>query len=139
MKHTDRYRQQHAEIMTLATQLSKRLSPATLVDEAAEVRKLLGDLAAKIVVHLAAEDTVLYPKLFNSKNSATQALAKRFANEMGLIAQTFRAYVTRWATETAIRSKPEDFAKESQAIIKALGERIRRENTELYPLADQPE
>lgn len=137
MKATDRYRQQHAEIMTLAAELSRRLAPETVVTQSAEIRKLLSELSGKIIVHLAAEDTVLYPRLFSSKDNATQTLARRFADEMGPIAQTFRTYATRWGSEGAIRTKPNDFAKESQAIIKALGDRIRKENVELYPLADR--
>lgn len=137
MGHTDRYRQQHAEIMRLAVEIGKRLEPATLVNSAAEVRKLLSEMSGKIIVHLAAEDTVLYPLLQKSKDPSTKALAARFAAEMGPIAQAFQNYAVRWGMESEIRSKPDAFASETKAIVKALSERIRKENTELYPLADR--
>jgi hypothetical protein len=137
MSQIDRYRQQHAEIMRLATELGKQLVPTKLALDAAGARKILSELSGKIIVHLAAEDTVLYPQLLKSKDSSTQALAKRFADEMGALAQTFKAYAVRWGVEKEIQSKPDAFANETRAIIKALSDRIRRENSELYPLAER--
>lgn len=136
MSHTDRYRHQHAEIMQLATQLDKQLVQSKLTVGAADARKLLSELSGKIIVHLAAEDAVLYPLMLKSKDVPAQTLARRFAAEMGPIAQAFKTYATRWGSESLIQAKPEAFISETKAIIKALSERIRKENTELYPLAD---
>jgi hypothetical protein len=123
--------------MTLATELNRRLASPTFAEDADGVSRLLSDLSGKLIVHLAAEDTVLYPKLFSATDAITRDMARSFADEMGAIAQTFRSYVARWGSAAAIRHKPHDFAKETGDILNALKDRVRRENTQLYPQADK--
>jgi hypothetical protein len=136
MSRTHRYRHQHTEIMRLATQLGDHLVPSQLAADGAEARRILSELSGKLIVHLAAEDNLLYPQLLNSRDLAARKLARRFLNEMGPLADAFKDYAVRWGILKRIQSKPEQFAEETQAIIKTLSERILRENTELYPLAD---
>lgn len=137
MAHTDRYRTQHAQIMQLAAELSQQLTPSRLAADATHARRILSDLSGKLIVHLAAEDNLLYPKLFQCHDPGTQAISERFAEEMGSIARTFKNYAVRWGSAAAIQSGAEEFVAQTHAIIDALSERIRRENTELYPLADK--
>lgn len=137
MSHTDRYRQQHSEIMRLATDLGKKLVPSQLAVGASDARRLLSELSGKFIVHLAAEDMLLYPMMLKCKDASAQALAKRFAVDMQPMAQAFKDYAVRWNAAAEIQKNPEGFTNETRGIIKALSERIRKENTELYPLADK--
>jgi len=123
--------------MSLATELSRLLLATKLAKDAAQAHKLLTELTGKLIVHLAAEDQVLYPQLLKAKNPRTQTMAKRFITEMGSIAQAFKSYVVKWGSPASIQANPEAFVTETKGIISALGERIRKENTQLYPLADQ--
>jgi hypothetical protein len=136
MSRTRRYRDQHTNIMSVATELGQQLIPSRLAADGSAARRMLSELSGKLIVHLAAEDNLLYPQLLSCHDMAAQALTRRFISEMGPLAQAFKAYAVRWGTLKRIESKPEEFADETRAIIKALSERIRRENTELYPLAD---
>lgn len=137
MSHTERYRGQHAEIMQPAAQLGRQLAPAALAADATPARKALSELSGKLIVHNAAEDKLLYPRLLQSTDTATRTVAQRFLAEMGPISQTFKDYAVRWGTAQAIQSDAQKFVSETQAILKSLVERIRHENAELYPLADK--
>lgn len=136
MSHTERYRAQHAEIMRLATDLGRLMSVATLSHDAAGARATLSELSGKLLVHLAAEDNLLYPKLLQSPATATQTVARRFLSEMGPISKSFKEYAVRWGSARAIQADTQSFVTETKAVLDALSERIRREHAELYPLAD---
>lgn len=136
MRNTERYREQHTEIMRLAGDLSKRLIPANLAVDGSEARAILADLSGKLFVHLAAEDNVLYPKLLKSPDPAARALAQRFAADMQPISKAFKAYAVRWGNARTIQADAQAFIKETREMLGAYGERVRREHAELYSLAD---
>jgi Hemerythrin HHE cation binding domain len=137
VNRTDRYRRQHAEIMQLATELGKQLDPSALAANASEARRILSDLSGKLIVHLAAEDTLLYPQLLTCRDQVTQKVAQQFTADMAPISKAFKDYALRWASAGEIQSRADAFVWETRNIIDALAQRIRRENTELYPLADR--
>ncbi|HEX3845612.1 MAG TPA: hemerythrin domain-containing protein [Steroidobacteraceae bacterium] len=118
--------------MRLATDLEQHLSPATLAADPAPARHILSELSGKLLMHLAAEDNVLYPKLLKSTDANARALAQRFVTEMHPITDAFKQYAGRRGNAKTIQGDP-DRTKE---ITNVLGERIRREHAELYRLAD---
>ncbi len=65
------------------------------------------------------------------------ATTKHFMDEMGGLAEAFGAYCAQWNRPKAIDGDPAGFAAETKSIVDALGQRITRENTQLYPLAAQ--
>jgi hypothetical protein len=118
--------------LRLATDLEQHLSPATLAADPAPARHILSELSGKLLMHLAAEDNVLYPKLLKSTDANARALAQRFVTEMHSITDAFKQYAGRRGNAKTIQGDP-DRTKE---ITNVLGERIRREHAELYRLAD---
>lgn len=132
MSYTDKFRSQHNEILLAAGEITKKLDTAT---DAMVLRKLLSNLAGKINFHLAMEDKALYPRLMERKNSSTNLLASKFMQEMGGLGQVFAEYNSKWQA-SAIRSDPAGFSTETRKVFSALANRIARENSELYPLAD---
>lgn len=136
MRHTELYRQQHAAIIQLVNELEQNLTPATLTTNSMEAWRLLGELSGKIVVHLAGEDRWLYPELRSCGDTNAEAVAIRFSTEMGYIAEAFKAYATRWLAPNAIGSNPQGFIEETRDVARTLHDRMRREHTELYALAD---
>lgn len=86
----------------------------------------------KVLLHLAQEDQLLYPRMKRSSNPQVRELATRFENEMGTLADTYRSYATRWPG-VAIEKDWTGFRTETQAVVAALRRRIRREESELYP------
>lgn len=137
MSYTERYRAQHAEIMRLATELGRHLTPDALQRDASAPRAVLAELSGKLLVHLAAEDNVLYPRMLKSSDAKARALAQRFIDEMQPISKAFKDYAVRWGSARAIQSGAEAFIHETREILAALGERVRREHAELYALADK--
>jgi iron-sulfur cluster repair protein YtfE (RIC family) len=127
-------RGEHAALMEIATRLSALIAepqPPT----AAELFAVRGKLNSVLIAHLKAEDWVLYPRLFASPDPAVERTARAFSDEMGDLAQTYTAHTQKW-TATSIASDWNGYCKETGAILDALGNRIVRENRELYPLLE---
>ena len=131
MGFTDKFRQQHTEILAVVGELNDKIKANA---DAQVLRTVLSNLAGKLNFHLAMEDKALYPRFLRQAGEA-QAVAKRFQAEMGDLGGAFQAYNLRWQV-TAIRNDPAGFAAETHRVFQALGKRIGRENAELYPLAD---
>lgn len=136
MSRTARYREQHVDIARVVTDLESELDAAKLAADASRARSLLSSLAGKITLHLAAEDSHLYPELAKSNNEKLKAAATKFAKDMGPIAKAFTGYIEKWPTPTAIKGNPAAFIAETKAVMGVLKDRIKKENTELYQLAD---
>lgn len=134
---TSKLRRHHSEILAVVGQIAPLCVPEKL-DRATgdRLRKLLVDLSARIGSHLTSEDKVLYPKLSASKKPDVASTASRFAQEMGTIGGVFRDYMGKYPTGEAISKDPAKFSSDTKALFSALGNRIGREEKELYPLAD---
>jgi hypothetical protein len=132
MGFTDKFRQQHEEILEIAGEIQKKLKAKA---DAQELRTLLSGLAGKLNFHLAMEDKALYPRVMKM-DAAAHGVAQRFVAEMGGLADQFAAFNNKWQV-SAIRKDADGFASEAHKIFNALGKRVARENAELYPLADK--
>lgn len=137
MARTDKFREQHGEILRLASELRATLVESKLAADGTASRSLLSKLLGKLTLHLAAEDRHLYPELQRSADAAVAALSKRFATEMGGIAAQIADWGKRWPTPNAIKADPRKFMAESNGILDILWNRMQRENRELYPAADR--
>jgi hemerythrin-like domain-containing protein len=137
MAKSDRFRQQHEELLGLANDLAGELDRNKLTSDASVARSALSKLAGKLVLHLGAEDKYLYPDLMASNDTDTRNTAQKFVDEMGGIAEAFIAYKDKWTTAAAIQSNVDGFIDETKAIYGALAERIDKENNVLYPMMDK--
>jgi len=131
MGFTDKFRQQHEEILEMVSELNRQIKAKA---DAQVLRTALSNLAGKLNFHLAMEDKALYPRLMKGDGDV-KVTATRFMQEMGGLGDAFQAYNNRWQV-SAIRKEPEAFASETHKVFQTLGKRIARENAELYPLAD---
>lgn len=140
MGRTANLRRQHDGAMALVGELTARidrLDPAgTDRVTAAAIVLLLAKLEGLLRIHFAQEDRVLYPSLMRSPDATVADTARRFFDEMGAIGPAFDAYVAEWRAADAVMARPQAFAEASRALFAALGDRIARENGELYPMAD---
>jgi len=134
---TQNYRDQHDQLLRIATELAAITQAGKAGTQSDVARRHLSELAGKLNLHLAMEDKSLYPALLSHPDEKVRATAKKFVDEMGGIAAAFTGYLAHWPTPGSIAKAPQDFAKETAGIIKALGDRIQKENTVLYPLADK--
>lgn len=135
-RRTQRFRNQHDVLVAMAVELSERSQSIDSLEAAVAIRDLLNRLAGKLVVHLAKEDESLYPRLLESPESSVVAMTKKFIREMGDLASTFETYNKRWVTPANILERQDEFRSETATIVGALGERIDRENNQLYNMAD---
>lgn len=128
---TQTLRKQHDEI----GETSEALINAIITRDRLEVAKSRWRLARVLIAHLAIEDKWLYPALIRDGSPRASTMALNFQREMGGLAAAFNAYMLEWS-EDRITNEWEAFQTATWALIEALDLRIRRENDELYPLAD---
>lgn len=136
MSRTENFRKQHRELEAIVGAIAGPITNGTVAKEAAEIRKNLSLLAGKLTVHLGMEDNVLYPELAKSTDTAVSSTAAKFQAEMGGIKAAFTAYVGKWPSSAAIEADPKTFANDTLGIVKALADRIAREESDLYKKAD---
>lgn len=128
-------RSEHAELVKIVREweiLIERDMPPPSVDLFG-VRSRLSSL---LVAHLKAEDWVLYPPLLESPDPDVARVARNFVDEMGGLAAAYNIFMERWDA-LSIQADWTHYQKEARAISQALGNRIVRENRELYPLVER--
>lgn len=136
MAATQRYRAQHTELLTLADQIMTLIGAGDIAGRASNVRGLLSVLAGKLSIHLAMEDKTLYPNLMLHHDPDIRAMATRYSQEMGSLAEDFTQFNRRWLTAVDIEKSPTEFVAEAAQMFAALRTRIEKENQELYRLVD---
>lgn len=136
MAQADSFYKQHEELVEVVGKISGKLNAATIVAQAGEVRGLLNTLLGKLSIHLSMEDKALYPRLQQHADAKIRDTAKKFAAEMANVAPVVQAFGAKW-NESEIKANPAAFVEETKKLFAALADRIRRENTELYPLLDK--
>lgn len=134
---TQLFRDQHRELLALATQVESCLVVFERSGHGAAVRECLSRLLGRLETHLIAEDCFMYPALMGHSHADLSQMAKTFAEEMGGLSQVFASLRLRWASVAAIEAAPNQFSQEMKGFLTALRERIEREDRELYALADQ--
>jgi iron-sulfur cluster repair protein YtfE (RIC family) len=127
-------RQQHDAAEEIAATIVARIASYRDEYDAIPIARLIGKLNALLRVHLAYEDTILYPLLMRSGDGEAAALAHQFAEQTGSLAPRFEEFVRCWSGPTIIDAMFDRFREEATSLFAALGARIERENDLLYPL-----
>jgi hypothetical protein len=136
MAATTQFRQHHKDLSEIVRKLEPMLAPDRLRADAASARDLLSKLAGVLKVHLAMEDSALYPRLRAHGDAKVREVAQRFASEMGGLKETFTKYMSTWRSPEAIQGNAGAFVAETRSLFAALAKRVSREEAELYPLLD---
>ncbi len=131
------FRDQHDELLKIATEISAYLDVDKLSGDAGEVRGLLSQLLGKLSVHLSMEDKALYPKLSEHPDERVRSMARSFMEEMGGIGEAVNEYKSKWSSSLEIQKDPGDFIEQTKSLFDALSKRIERENSELYKVVDE--
>lgn len=131
----EQLKEDHKELLQIATQISEKLDPESLSKDADEVLELLSVLLTKLGAHLREEDIILYPSLVNHYDGDVSSIAARFIDEMSDLSAAVNLYAAKWDKKDKIESDTETFIKETTDLFHALQNRIHREDTELYPIA----
>ena len=127
MANLDNYFRQHKEISELINTI-KTMAIKDLIANSKEIATTLNNLSGKLKVHLSMEDRYLYPNL-KAKNESKN-IAEKFENEMGNLAN----YKEKYNTYIKITESPINFKNETTKIMKALEDRMSREEKDLYTI-----
>ncbi|KLJ01952.1 hemerythrin domain-containing protein [Luteimonas sp. FCS-9] len=131
-----RYHHDHGEIATQIDAL-RTLSRAGVAENAEEISSRIVAFASRVKFHLAAEDQVLYPTLARAGDPDVAAMGAHYQQEMQGIAEVFADFVGRWRVPSRVKADPEGFRAGANTVLRALFERLQRENRELYPAAER--
>lgn len=103
------------------------------VEENAEALALhINQLSGKLKVHLMNEDKFLYPSLISNQDDKIKAMAIVYQIEMGGLQENFKSFKDKYNTKSKILDHKEIFAKEAGVIIKAIEQRIVKEENGIY-------
>lgn len=128
---------QHNDIANLITEVEGYLSVEKVSVAAFELIMKIAKLAGLLIMHLKHEDEVLYPKLRISSDLKVRQTTERFITEMGGLSTAFNEYRGLYKSSNNIKDKPEAFIRDTEKIIEALRKRVKKENEDLYLLAEQ--
>ena len=137
MAHTAELRRQHDAATQLMAGIAGQIRAYRGRDDAYRLTLGVAQLPGQLRTHWTKEDGHLYPALIHSGDRQAAAMARRFAGEMCDLAERLEEFVMRWSTSAGIAARFDEFRTEAIAIFAALKVRIRRENLQLYPLADR--
>jgi EAL domain-containing protein (putative c-di-GMP-specific phosphodiesterase class I) len=130
---TDSFRRHHHQMREMMERIHGMLDVARVERDPGAVATILRELFSKFSIHLALEDRLLYPKLRGWPVPHLQAVADRFQSEMGGMKAEFDTYRRAWPGPQAISADPGRFVAETLSVLGALGQRISREDLDLYP------
>ena len=137
MRKTDSYRKHHDDIRQIVGRLEPMLDVAAITADANGVAGVVRDLFGKFSVHLAIEDSTLYPKYAIHDDARLRQVALSFQVEMGNLSKRFDAYKHDWAGPLAIGRDPAGFVTATREMLRLLKARVTREEDGLYDLIDK--
>jgi hypothetical protein len=130
----DNLTHQHKDLVRAATELFGWLDPSKLAEPGAQKAfHVLSRINGILNVHLAMEDRSLYPKLIKHGDPQLRALAQRFLDERGAIADRYDAYRGFWSSPAAIVREPVRFIDETRLILGLLWNRMKLEDDVFHP------
>jgi hypothetical protein len=128
----DKFKRQHLAILDGIARL-RDTTQRGIFDNAEQIASQIVRISGVIKLHLAIEDTVLYPEVAAGADAKLARLAERYQHEMEGIAGEYFAFATRWNLAARVRADPEGFRADANRVLRVLFERMRREDTEFYP------
>jgi iron-sulfur cluster repair protein YtfE (RIC family) len=90
-------------------------------------------MSSSIKLHLAVEDSILYPALQSGNNAAVARMGKQFQDEMDAIAAAYLNFARNWNNATRVSRDPEGFRSDANIVLRVLHARMHKENTVFYP------
>jgi len=126
-------KRQHEDIYNLISEIKDSIKTKdNLENRAFEISQKINLLAGKLKIHFGTEDQYLYPYILEEGSDELKKLAEEYTAEMGDISVKFSDYKTHFNTKSKIISNLEGFLLETEKILKAIEERIKKEDSNLY-------
>lgn len=127
-----RFMDHHVDILRSIKEMREH-SRAGVAEHAGEISRAIMKLRSKVSLHLATENKVMYPAIYALQDPEIAKLARGFQDEMEGLDQAFDGFCRRWRQARAVAEDPEGFRNDANTVLKALHQRIQRENTRFYP------
>lgn len=124
---------EHVELRRIAEELSGLIAGATPCDPG-ELARCRWKLARLVIRHLAGEDREIYNRP-RDPASPLGTVTRRLTDELGGLYADFHRHITTWSGEAAAKNW-KVYRAETQTLLKALHDRIDREERELYPFVE---
>ena len=104
------------------------------IDRAAATRisELINKLTGVLNMHMASEDSFVYPKLLEHADSKIKTITRAYMDEMRGIATAYTEFHTKYKTPSKLIADVEGFKTAFKTIRDALLLRMDREEKELY-------
>lgn len=128
----DKFKQQHVEILGNVAAL-RQLVKDGIIENAEKISKMIISMSSTIKLHLAVEDSILYPALQSGNNDALARMGKQFQDEMDAIAAAYLNFARTWNNAHRVATDPEGFRSDANTVLKVLHARMGKENTVFYP------
>lgn len=128
----DKFKQQHVEILGNVAEL-RLLVKDGIIENAEKISKLIISMSSSIKLHLAVEDSILYPSLQSGNNAAVARMGKQYQAEMDAIAAAYLNFARSWNNVTRVSGDPEGFRSDANIVLRVLHARMHKENTVFYP------
>ena len=131
----DKFKHEHVAILAAIDNL-RNLARAGVARQAQAIAEQIVAMSGMIKLHLAVEQRYLYPAVQASGVASVARMGHRYEMEMQGIAGDYLAFAARWNTPAHLELEPESFRSEANSVLHALYQRMRREDTELYPAVE---
>jgi hypothetical protein len=131
----DKFKHQHVAILDGIDRLRQAVR-AGIAANADDIATGIIKISGVIKLHLAIEDTVLYPAIADSADRKLARLSEAYQREMNGIAGEYFAFASRWNLPDRLTADPEAFRADANRVLRVLFDRMRREDTEFYPAID---
>lgn len=123
---------QHTSIKSEINIIESELKKGSTDINQSEIALHISKLAGLLRIHLLEEDQFLYPNLLQSSQEDIKSMTNQYIQEMGHLAQEYTSFKNKYNVGSKIRGQEELFMKEAHLVIKALKERMEREDEGLY-------
>lgn len=131
----DQMKEAHKSIYNAVGEIENMLDD--IEGNAAQIAKGISRLAGILKIHLSNEDRYLYPTMLKNADATLHKKATEYKTEMGGLSQAFMTFKYRYNTQTRIIQNLNTAVKDIKQIFKKLNERMHKEDSDLYPLAEK--
>lgn len=131
----DRFKHEHVAILSAIDQL-RTLARSGVAPQSQAIAEQIVAMSGLIKLHLAVEQRFLYPAVQACGVAKVARLGHQYETEMQGIAGDYLAFAGRWNTAARLAQEPDAFRSEANTVLHALYQRMRREDTELYPAVE---
>ena len=128
----DLYITKHRIIQDYLHQLTTLINGTLDRTNATLIAELINKTTGVLNMHLASEDSFVYPKLLQSSDTRVRSITQRYMDEMTKIADAHLAFHKKDNTPSKILADTAEFKQTFKKVRDALLLRMEREEKELY-------